>query len=234
MSFDPHNMFGIPGTFDPTESWPSDEQHLHQGGLDQIAPASDQFAAAALSGAYGQDPYDVFPSEFTQGTIEKELPQWGPPFIKFVDDRITDLEKKVIKELEKWQFQTRTDFFNVGMQTDASGNITPQNDKSVLYAPPPGFTFALHRIFIGLDGATFGTPFTGAGDFWELRINGEAIDGGSLVSGQGSLPLNKYWGTRDALRVRDGEILSIFVQGVTVNKRMFVKGQGSLDRTIEG
>lgn len=233
MGVDPYNMFGIPGTFDPTEDWPANEQTLHQAGADQIAPAYDPITA--LTGGIGLDPYDVYPSEDTQLDIEKkELPQWGPPFVKFVDDRMTELERKVIRELEKWQFQTRTDFFVAGMQTDGSGNISAINPNCNLYEPPPGFTFALHRIGIFLDGSTFGTPFTGAGDYWELRINGEAIDGGSLVSGQGSLPVVKTWGTRDALRVRDGEILSIFVVGVTANKRITVKGQGSLDRTIEG
>lgn len=236
MGVDPRYLFGVPGTFNPTEDWPEDERHLHQGGLDEIASASDPITA--LTGGIGLDPFDVYPSEETQLDIEpKELPQWGPPFVKFVDDRITELEKRVIRELEKWQFQTRTDFFIASMNTDGSGNISlAVQPNAALYEPPPGFTFALHRlgIFVGASSPNFGNPYTNAGSWWELRINGETIDGGSMVSGQGSLPVVRTWGTRDALRVRDGEVLSFFMQGGPTPRNIYIKGQGSLDRTIEG
>jgi hypothetical protein len=224
MSYDPRNEFYIPGTFDPTETWPENELTLHQGGLDQIAPAYDP--NTILEGAIGYDPFDaVIPSDQTQLDVEpKSLPQWGPPFIKFVDDRMTELEKRVIKELEKWQFQSRT----------PAGLLDVGGNELRVYAPPPGFTMALHRLVILADGSNAGTPFTAAGGYWELRVGNEAISFGSFVAAQGSLPVEKTWGTRDAPRIRDGEVATLFMSAGPASKRITVKGQGTLDRTIEG
>jgi hypothetical protein len=235
MSYDPRHEFYIPGTFDPTETWPENEQTLHQGGLDRIAPAFDP--NTLLTGAIGVDPYDtVYPTGDTQLEIErKQLPQWGPPFVKFVDDRITELEKKVIEKLEKWQFETQTYYAVASLNTDASGNIgNSVQDKSYLITPPPGWTVALHRIGIFVDGSTFGQPFTAANAYWTLRIGNEDIEGGSMVSTVGSLPVVRTWGTRDALRIRDGEIMTLFMSLGPASKRVTVKMQGSVDRTIEG
>lgn len=227
--------FWSPGTFDPTESWPVNERTLHQGGLDGIDPAYDA-NHYALTGIIGFDPSDyIIPSGESQLDIEKELPQWGPPFVKFVDGRITALEKKVEKALEKWQFETQTYFNVASLNTDASGNIgTGVQDKANILTPPPGFTLALHRIGIFPDGSNFGTPFTAAGAYWELRIGNETIDGGSMVSAVGSIPVVKTYGTRDALRVRDGEVLSFFMSAGPASKRITLKLQSSVDRTTEG
>lgn len=214
----------------------ADSSELHEGGLDGIDPAFDSVHSDLLAGAIGLDPVDLFtPSAESQLDIEKQLPQWGPPFVKFVDDRISHLEKEVQKAIERWSFQTQT-FFNVAsLNTDASGNIgTGVQDKSNILTPPPGFTLALHRIGIFPDGSNFGTPFTAAASYWELRIGNETIEGGSTVSGQGSLPAIKTWGTRDALRIRDGEVLSFFMSAGPASKRITIKMQASVDRTIEG
>lgn len=214
----------------------ANERSLHQGGLDRIDPAFDATHFDVLSGAIGLDPSDLYlPSEETQFDIERELPQWGPPFVKFVDGRISELEKKVDQAMAKWQYQTQTFIDQNTFNTDSGGNVgaNPAN-APILIASLPGWTYALHRAIILLDGATFGAPFTGAGDFWEFRINGETVDGRSLVSGQGSLPVVVTYGTRDALRIRDGENLTFFANGLTANKRMTVKVQCSVDRTIEG
>ena len=338
----PEPEFFFPGTFEVEPPYrEGTPENMHQAGLDGIDPALDG-NHSALTGLIGFDPYDyAHPSLDTREDIEKELPQWGPPFVKFVDGRITDLEKKVMKELEKWQFQTITEFFNVGVNTDANGNVNPTaNDKATLFSPPPGFTLALHRLVILADGSNFGSPFgapgstqdtegstaaaptafstivslaggapvagnyniTGAvwqsgtpdanvangaihaganvynipstntpqyvtinnvplaagaaiglfvggsnggagaiynGDiqatlvgttgYWEARVNGEMIDGNIV-----NLPFVKSWGTRDAPRIRDGEVLSLFMSGGPVSKRLTIKGQGSYDRTIEG
>lgn len=226
--------FFVPGTFGPDES--ANEASLHQGGMDRIDGSWDAVHGDLLAGAIGFDPADLYaPSEDTRLTIEKELPQWGPPFVKFVDERISHLEKEVQKAIEKWSFQTQTFVDTNSFMTDGSGNVgaNPAN-APVIIAAPPGFTYALHRMIILLDGATFGQPFTGANDYWELRVNGEAVDGRSLVSGQGSLPVVVTYGTRDAIRIRDGENLTFFAVGLTANKRMTVKVQCSVDRTIEG
>lgn len=212
---------------------------LHLAGLDGIDRSFDAVHPDVLAGAIGFDPADVYaPSLDTQLAIEKELPQWGPPFVKFVDDRISDLEKKVIKELEKWQFQSVTIFINSGMNTNSAGTIDPvTNDKATVYSPPPGFTLALHRFGVFLDtaAANFGTPKSNASSYYEIRVNNEAIDGGSLAAAPNGVPFVRSWGTRDAPRIRDGENLSFFLFGIGLaNTRFNIKGQGTLDRTIEG
>jgi hypothetical protein len=55
-----------------------------------------------------------------------------------------------------------------------------------------------------------------------------------MVAGVGSLPFEKTWGTRDAPRIRDGEVATFFLALGPVSKRITIKGQGSVDRTIEG
>lgn len=227
--------FYYDGTFDPTEQWPRNEQTLHQAGLDQIDPAYDHIDT--LSGAIGFDPSDLDETSLqTRQDIErKNLPQWGPPFVQFVDERITGLEKKVQEAIQQWSFQTRTDFFVGSMNPDVSGTIDPaKTPNAYLYETPPGFTFALHRFTVLADSFSFAVPASAAGSYYEIRVNGEAIDGGSLVSPNG-IPFVRTWGTRDAPRIRDGEILSLFVfQSGASGHRVTVKGQGSLDRTIEG
>lgn len=229
-------FFGASPPWDPTSD--GNEEVFHQGGLDGIDPSYDAVRSKLLAGAIGLDPYDgVYPSEQTQLSIEQELPQWGPPFVKFVDGRLSELEKKVEDALGKWQYQTQTYFNVASFNTDASGNVgTGVQDKANILTPPPGFTIALHRIGIFADGFNFGNPFTAAATWWELRIGNETIEGGSTVSGQGSIPVIKTWGTRDALRIRDGEVLSFFLTGAAgiANKRITIKMQGSVDRTIEG
>lgn len=216
----PEYEFGVPGTF-------QNSGMLHLAGLDGIDPAIDYPVAP------GFDPSDLdTPSEETQLQIEKALPQWGPPFVKFVDERLSALEKAVEEAILKWSFQTRTDYFVSSAQTDGSGNIADQT--CFIYKPPPGFTLALHRLVILADGSNAGTPFTAAGGYWEIRVGGEAISFGSLVSGAGSLPVEKTWGTRDAPRIRDGEVATFFMSAGPISKRITLKGQGSLDRTVEG
>lgn len=226
--------FWSPGTFDPTESWPANEQTLHQGGLDGIDPSYDS-GHSALTGVIGFDPSDYLPSLLTREDVEPELPQWGPPFVKFVDGRITDLEKKVIKEIEKWQFQTVTLCKTVGLQTDGSGNINSSiGGAGILFETVPGFTLALHRISIKPSGSNFGSPFASAG-YFEIRVNEDMVDGSQIgASPLPSYPIVKTWGTRDAIRIRDGEILKLFMASGPTNSQITVKIQGSYDRTIEG
>lgn len=229
--------FFFPGTFDDEPPViEGNPVRMHQGGLDGIDPSFDAVNSSVLAGAIGYDPSDLsIPSLDTRQSIEEELPQWGPPFVKFVDEKISRLEKKVERALERWSYETQTFIDQNSFNTDGSGNVgsNPAN-APIIIASNPGFTYALHRAIILLDGATFGSPFTGAGDYWEFRINGETVDGRSLVSGQGSLPVVITYGTRDALRIRDGENLTFFASGLTANKRMTVKVQCSVDRTIEG
>lgn len=226
-------FYGMSPPWDPNN--PGNEEVFHQGGQDGIDPSYDAVHHDLLAGAIGYDPADLsHPSLGTELDVE-ELPQWGPPFVKFVDHRISELEKKVEKALEKWSYETTTDIFIASMNTDASGNISAATNKNAtLYEPPPGFTFALHRLIIRDGTHNFGSPYTNAASWWELQVNGETIDGNSMVPGQGQLPIVGTWGTRDALRVRDGQILSFFMNGGPATTGIFIVGQGSLDRTIEG
>lgn len=230
--------FWSPGTFDPTEQMPENEQTLHQGGLDGIDPAYDAVKASILAGAIGFDPYDVlYPSAETQEDIEAQLPQWGPPFVKFVDGRMSQLEKKVEKAIEKWSFQTQTILDFASVQTTASGGLDQVTTPNcILFETNPGFTFALHRLIINVMNGTnnAGSPFSAANAYWELRVGNEAVDFGSMATNVGSLPAKLTYGTRDAPRCRDGEIMSLFMSAGPANTRLLMRIQGSLDRTIEG
>lgn len=208
MSYD---GFLLPGVFDPLTG--SDEASLHEAGLDAVQVR--------------HDPTDDFGIQ---------LPQFGPAFVPFVHQRISELEAKIDKALGKWSYEPTTAVIFAAMNSDANGNVgRTLQGNSILYEPPPGFTLALHRLTINVGGFNFGTPFTVAAGYWELRVNDEAMDGGSLVANAGSFPVARTWGTRDALRVRDGEVLSLFVSGTGTfaNKSLTVRGQGTLERNPE-
>lgn len=233
----PSPEFFFPGTFEEEPPYrEGNEQNLHQGGLDGIDPAADLIKSAALTGAIGFDPNDLYDASLdTRQDIEKNLPQWGPPFVKFVDERITHLEKQVQKATEKWSFQTQTYVDFASMNTNASGNIdVGTNPNANLIDVPPGFTAALHRLSIVDVAHNLGTPYTNPGSWWELRIDGETIFGNSMISGQGQLPVFVTWGTRDAPRIRDGELATLFMSGGPASTMLKIRMQWSYDRTIEG
>ena len=215
MSYD--DGFLLPGLFDAVQE--ADAATLHEAGLD------DRYIR--------HDPTDDY------GT---QLPQFGPAFVPFVHQRISELEEKIDKALGKWSYEPVTVVLFGSMNADSNGNIARNlQSNAILYEPPPGFTLALHRLTISCTGNNFGTPFNVAAGYWELRVNDEMLDGGSLVAPAagvtgGSFPVARTWGTRDALRVRDGEVLSLFVSGTNTfaGKSVTVRGQGTLDRTPEG
>lgn len=164
-----------------------------------------------------------------------KLPQFGPPFVRAVMERFDAMEAIADKLISRWAYEPQTVIFVASMQTTGTGGLSLATvANSSLYEPPPGFTFALHRLFIKPAGYTFGTPYTNAGSYWELRVNDEAVDGNSMISGQGQLPTVLTYGTRDAPRVRDGEVLSLFMSGGPASAEITVKGQGTFDRTVEG
>lgn len=183
---------------------------------------------------------DIFPNDTelsADGPAEwkRELPPFGPAFVPFIDGRLTELEKAVHRLIAVWAFQSVTITDVATVNTDSSGNIDlPAQGNASLYESPAGFTLALHRLVITVGGSTFGSPFTGAGGYWELRVNQGTIYGASMVSGSGSLPVVVQWGTRDAPRVRAGQVLSLFMSGGPTSKAVTVAIQGTLDRTQEG
>ncbi len=171
------------------------------------------------------------------GEWKRELPPFGPALVPFIDGRITDLERSVQKLIDKWSYKSVTVVNFSTMQADSSGNIdTPQTPNAILYESPAGFTYAMHRLVIAVPGHTFGEPYTAAASYWELRRGGSMVYGASIVSGVGSLPVIKEWGTRDAPRARAGESFTLFVAGgnALAGVQVQVGTQGTLDRTEEG
>lgn len=215
--------FLLPGLFDNLAL--GDESDLHQAGFDYSGIAQDQ--------------RDIFPDDFVltpDNPPGEQLPQFGPPFVRYVHDRFTRMDRLMAKMLARWSYEPTTVVIFGAMNADANGNINRSiTPNAILYEPPPGFTLALHRLTISAGGNNFGTPFTVAAGYWELRVNDEMLDGGSLVSGAGSFPVARTWGTRDALRVRDGEVLSLLVSGTNTfaGKVVTVRGQGTLERQAE-
>lgn len=186
--------------------------------------------------AFGNDPYIsgiMPPSVERQEERQEHLPQFGPAFVPFVHERFSRLDKELsrLSEIHQWKPQTIT--FVGSMNSDSSGNIGVTTSGSRFYSVPSGFTLAIHRIFLAADGYTYGVPFTGAGGYWELRVDNVAISGGSLVSGSGSIPVEKTWGTRDAPHVRDGSTISLFMASGPVSKNVTIQGQGTLERNPE-
>lgn len=233
----PTPEFFFPGTFEEEPPIREGNEHnLHQGGLDGIDPSYDAVRASALAGAIGFDPVDLFdPSLDTRMDVEKGLPQWGPPFIKFVDGRISELEKKVEAATQKWSYQTQTYVLIASLNTSATGGVDIlTNANAQIFEPPPGFTGAIHRLSIVDVNHTLGAPYTNPGSWWELRANGDMIVGNSMVAGQGQLPVFATWGTRDAPRIRDGEQATLFMSGGPASTMLKIRMQISYDRTVEG
>lgn len=203
---------------------------LHLAGLDQLDAARDPQVAA------GFDPPNVITNSLdeAQARQHEHLPQLGPPFVAFVHDRLTRLERLMIESLKRWEWTPQTIVLIASMNSDASGNINRGNSPgSAFIEPPPGFTIALHRLSISITGNNFGTPFNAAAAYWELRIDEAMADGGSLVANAGSFPVVRTWGTRDAIHVRDGEVGSLFVSGMGAAKTLTVLAQATLKRQAE-
>jgi hypothetical protein len=224
------NEFGIPSAFgsDPDEATLA---ALHVAGFDAVQ--------------IRYDAVDIFPNDIDlapdPAVWESErLPQFGPQFVRFVNERFGKLEKLMLDSMERWQWEPVTAVYPASMNTDGTGAVGRNvQNNAVLAEPPPGFTFKVHRFSIFAAGFTFGAPFNGAGGYWELRINDEFVDGGSLVTpaagvAGGILPVVKTWGTRDAIPVRDGEVLSLFMSGGPATTKLTCKTTGTLDRVIEG
>lgn len=202
--------------------------------------------AGADSRSIREDPVDVFGNDPLPLEVDgpaqwdrEQLPQFGPSFVSYTHERFDRIEKLIERQLAKWSYEPVTVVLIASMQTDGSGNIgRGVQANSILYEPPPGFTLALHRFSILNGGNNFGTPFNGAAGYWELRVNDEMVDGASLeapAAGKvgGSLPVVKTWGTRDAPRIRDGEVMSLFMSAGPVSQKLTVKGQGTLERQAE-
>jgi hypothetical protein len=235
---DEQDGFLFPGIFDVIPD--GSPIAFHEAGLDRLSVMYDP------QDIFPQDPY--LETETPEMRAREKMPQWGPNYVAAVHEQISAVDQKLDQlrtaALRRWSYEPTTEVFIGSMQTSAAGVIdTPSSDKAMLFEPPPGFTLALHRFTIKVfdpsntqAGSNFGNPFNVAAGYWELRVNGDFVDGGSLVANAGSFPAVKTWGTRDAIRIRDGEVLSLFVNGTATlaNKTLSIRGQGTYDRTIEG
>jgi hypothetical protein len=192
-----------------------DERSLHLAGLD----------ASPIAGASQED-------------IEsRQLPQFGPPFVRYAHERFSRLERMIDAALEAWSYRPQTFFSVSSFLTDASGRANRGlSQNTIVVDPPPGWTVAVHRIVILCAGQTFGSPLTNASAWWEFQVNQETLDGSPLTAATGGLPLVKTWGTRDAPHVRDGELGSILIDGTAAfaGKSITVKCQGTMIRSAEG
>jgi hypothetical protein len=214
----------LPGMFGTLYDDPG-EATLHQAGFDSLEVSTDDLDR------FGNDV--VLASDGPEQWSRENLPQFGPAFVRYVHDEFSKVHGAINKSIAKWSYEPTTAVIFGSMNADANGNVNRAvSDKAMLYEPPPGFTLALHRLVISVGGFNFGTPFSAAGAYWELRVNDEMMDGGSLVAGSGSLPVAYSRGTRDAVRCRDGEVLSLNIVGTAAlaGKSVTVRGQGTLER----
>lgn len=217
--------FNLPGLMHPVML--ADAASLHIGGLDHYGIRYD------APDVFGNDP--AIETDGPEDWKREQLPQFGPAFVRFTEERFNKLDALVQHLLARWSYQPTTVFGIASIQSTSAGGIAQAtNGNGMIYEVPPGFTLAVHRLEIRDGGHTFGNPYTGAGGYWELRANDEMRDGGSLVSGTGSFPIVRTWGTRDAPHFRDGENVNFFMSGGPASTPVYIRLQGTLDRTIEG
>jgi hypothetical protein len=206
----------------------TDEQIFHLAGLDHLAPAYDRQA-------YGDD--RLLDLETQAERDREQLPQLGPPFVAFVHEHFTRLQRMFLEETRRWSARELTTQIGIAsFQTDASGNVKrATHPNSIIIDPNPGWTFAVHRIAVIAVGFTFASPYSNAAAYWELRENDEAIDGGPLTGTPNSIPFVKTWGTRDAPHIRDGLVGSFFLAGTAgiANTSITVKAQYTAIRSAE-
>lgn len=231
--------FLLPGVFDPLPD--GNPAAFHEAG----------FGYEHLSVMF--DPVDVFPNDtdlYQEGVEEslgiaqrEQLTQWGPNFVAAIHEHLSEIDRKLDEDrkrhLERWSFEPVTLVITSAMQTTATGGVDQTTVGSAeIFSPPPGFTFALHRMTISNGGNNFGTPFNSAGAYYEIRVNNEMVDGDSLVAAAGQyskgLPVARTWGTRDAPRIRDGQVLSLFVNAGPTSQKIVINTQGTYDRSAEG
>jgi len=225
--------FLLPGLLDPLHA--ANEADLHIAGLDRYAVMFD--------------PVDLFPGDpdldvdTPDMRAREQMPQQGGP----VDWALKlDLppEQKKLKDaadaaMRKWDFRQVTVVIVASVQTTAAGLIDFGTNPLLIYQPPPGWTAGLHRISVVNVGNNEGTPFTAANSYWQIRVNNEPVYGQDMVGTPAGSPSNRLptypsWGTRDAIRVRDGEVMSLFMSAGPNNQKITTKSQFTLERTIEG
>lgn len=97
-----------------------------------------------------------------------------------------------------------------------------------VYECPVGLEFALHRLVIEADGFTPGVPFNAAAGYIDILRSDERCDFLSLAAGSGAIPAVFSAGTQDAIRFRNGEVVSVRIVGGPASNGIVVRGQGTL------
>ena len=104
-----------------------------------------------------------------------------------------------------------------------------------IYRAKAGMQFRLTRVFVTVNGATFGVPLTGlTGGIDIYRSSGNAndpLDGTTFpsTSAPSSLPQVATWNRANAPLFRDGEELRVGIVGGPAGGQMFVRAAGFLE-----
>lgn len=171
-------------------------------------------------------------------------PQFGPSFVKYVDEATTRMQRIAEKLEARYADEPRTVTMTKKMFAP-SGIIVPFPPSSIgtaqeVVVVPQGFVFKLHRFGLNLDGFNYGNPYGNAVGSWEISIdtgsglNGPystgMIDGDSLLVAS-ALPTVKTWGTHDAPELEGYCALKLRMNPLPANAVITATIQGTWART---
>lgn len=148
-----------------------------------------------------------------------------------VAERFAKLESALAKVIDLLTARERTVRYQFTGNTDSSGNATLPIRRAV----KDGYEFSLHRVIADDGTGTFSAQTTGGSI--EIQVNGERVDGGSLLAGgnPGGLPGVFTAGSASGIFVRGGDRLDVVLVGSgAVSKRVFGIAQGNLRRVPLG
>lgn len=97
-----------------------------------------------------------------------------------------------------------------------------------IYIVPVGMQFRLTRVFVTVNGATFGVPIASTGGIDVYRGNGnfnDSLDGTPFTS----LPQVATWNRSNGPLFRDGEAVRIGIAGAPANGQLFCRAAGYLE-----
>lgn len=125
--------------------------------------------------------------------------------------------------------QTVRDF--AAFKLDGSGNSvitgSPTNVAVRVLEVEQGYTFALHRLVITVEGYTAGVPYTSAGFYIEIHRAGRVVDTYAV-----QLPAVVSYGS-DAPIFNNGEHVAVLINTGPASKAVIVDVQGTLE-TLAG
>jgi len=107
--------------------------------------------------------------------------------------------------------------------TNAAGN-----GNTPIYQVPLGMQFNLHRLLVEADGFTPGAPYNAAAGWIDVLRGDERVDFLPLAVGSGAIPALVTYGTADAIRFRNGEVVAIALFGGPASTGFIGRAQGTL------